>query len=137
MFGLIAAWTRTGGRIVSAGAPTAPVWFWANAIRALLPMMEQLGVATRAEVDIETLEHRVTTELAANDAVMFAPPMTAAGARIPDRPPVGAGQPAAGGPSLTQLLPRPRRTEQLLTVSGGWRRGQACPWHSTVTGQRG
>jgi hypothetical protein len=40
-------------------------------------------VASAAEVAIDTLEARLTADLAANDAVMIAPPFTAAWARVP------------------------------------------------------
>jgi ubiquinone/menaquinone biosynthesis C-methylase UbiE len=70
-------------RTIMAGAQTAPLWFALNAVRGFLPAMEALGVASAAEVAIDTLEARLTADLAANDAVMIAPPFTAAWARVP------------------------------------------------------
>ncbi|MGQ0467049.1 MAG: methyltransferase domain-containing protein [Sporichthyaceae bacterium] len=63
-------------------AADAPVWFWSNVIRGVLPLLEQTGTATAADVDIDTLEARLTAELSAAHATMFVPPMTAAWTRI-------------------------------------------------------
>lgn len=60
----------------------APVWFWSNIVRGVLPLLEQTGQASAAEVDIETLEARLTAELAAAHATMMLPPCTAAWTRI-------------------------------------------------------
>jgi SAM-dependent methyltransferase len=70
-------------RTIMAEAQTAPAWVIVNAIRALLPTMEQLGVAAPSEVDLETLEDRLRAELTANDGAMIVPPLTAAWARLP------------------------------------------------------
>ena len=71
------------GRIIAAGAATAPVWFFVNVVRAFLPMMAQLGVADPAEVGIDTLEDRLTAELVAHDAAAIVPPLTIAWSRVP------------------------------------------------------
>lgn len=65
------------------GPATASISVIVNAIRALLPPMEQLGIATAAEVDIETLEERLRSEVIAVDGVVTYAPMYAAWARIP------------------------------------------------------
>ena len=70
-------------RTIMAGGPTAPVWFFVNVARALLPMMSQFGVATPAEVDLDTLEARLLTDLTANGAAIIIPPLTAAWGRVP------------------------------------------------------
>lgn len=72
------------GRTLMAGGQAAPVWFWVNIIRGLIPAMEQLGVATATEVDLETLGARLAAELAASEGAMIIPPCTAAWARVPD-----------------------------------------------------
>jgi len=72
------------GRTIMAGAASAPVWFWVNVIRALLPVIEQSELATAAEVDVDSLEERLGAELRAHDAVMIVPPLIAAWTRIPD-----------------------------------------------------
>lgn len=67
-----------------AGAGTASVWVFVNALRALLPSMDRLRVATAAEVDIETLEERLRAEVTAVDGVVTTfPPLFAAWTRIP------------------------------------------------------
>ena len=71
------------GRTIIAGAATAPVWFFVNVVRAFLPMMAQLGVGDPAEVDIDTLEDRLTAELTAHDAAAIIPPLTIAWSRVP------------------------------------------------------
>jgi hypothetical protein len=70
-------------RTIMAGPETAPVWFFVNAVRGLLPAMEKLGVTTPAEVDLDTLEDRLMGDLAANDAAMMVVPATAAWVRVP------------------------------------------------------
>jgi ubiquinone/menaquinone biosynthesis C-methylase UbiE len=51
----------------------APVFFWVDIIRGLVPLMEQLGVATAAEVDVDTLSDRLTMETKASDGVVLGP----------------------------------------------------------------
>jgi hypothetical protein len=70
-------------RTLMFGAQAAPVWFWVNIIRGVLPAMEKLRVATPADVEVETLTDRLTAEFAASDGVMILPPCTAAWARVP------------------------------------------------------
>jgi SAM-dependent methyltransferase len=71
-----------GGMMLS-GCQDAPVWFVVNVIRVLAPLLEEAGLATAAELDIDTLESRLTAELAAVDGVMCLPPFFAAWARVP------------------------------------------------------
>jgi ubiquinone/menaquinone biosynthesis C-methylase UbiE len=70
-------------RTITVGPSTAPVWFCVNAVRAMVPILEQNGVATAAEVDIDTLEARLAAELVAYDATMVVPPVTIAWTRVP------------------------------------------------------
>lgn len=63
-------------------APEAPVWFWSNVVRGVLPLLEQTGLATVAEVDIETLEARLKAELIDAMGTMMLPPCTAVWTRI-------------------------------------------------------
>lgn len=70
-------------RTIMAGPQTAPMWFAVNVIRGILPTMEKLGVTTPAEVDLDTLEARLLSDLTANDAAMILPPLTAAWVRVP------------------------------------------------------
>jgi hypothetical protein len=49
----------------------------------MIPAIEQLGLATSAEIGIETLEYRIRAELEAANATMSSPLLVSAWARIP------------------------------------------------------
>lgn len=51
-------------------------------VRSLLPAIEQAGLATRAEVDIDTLGERFHAALLADDAVMLPPTLVGAWGRL-------------------------------------------------------
>jgi hypothetical protein len=53
-------------------------------VRAMLPAIEQFGLATAAEIDIDTLEHRMRAELAARDATMSSPLLISAWSWLPE-----------------------------------------------------
>jgi hypothetical protein len=55
----------------------------ADTIRAILPAVEQIGLATAGEVDIDTLEDRMRAELAAADSTMSSPLLISAWTRLP------------------------------------------------------
>jgi len=55
----------------------------ADTIRAILPAIEQIGLATQAEIDIDTLEDRMRAELAAADSTMSSPLLISAWTRLP------------------------------------------------------
>jgi ubiquinone/menaquinone biosynthesis C-methylase UbiE len=61
-----------------AGGPDNPGWGWGNVVSAGVPLMEKLGVATRAEVDPATLSDRLVAEILAADGCVICPPMTGA-----------------------------------------------------------
>ncbi|MCI0727869.1 MAG: class I SAM-dependent methyltransferase [Chloroflexi bacterium] len=62
--------------------PDSPVYKQITEItRTLLPLMERVGVATAAEVDIDTLADRLCQEVVANKATLVAPPFIGAWAR--------------------------------------------------------
>jgi SAM-dependent methyltransferase len=65
------------------GGPDAPAWGWANAVSGVVPLMERLGVTTRAEVDPATLAGRLLAETLACDGCVIGPPMTGAWAALP------------------------------------------------------
>ena len=65
------------------GGPDAPAWAWANVVSGVVPLMERLGVATRAEVDPGTLASRLLAETLACDGCVISPPMTGAWATLP------------------------------------------------------
>jgi ubiquinone/menaquinone biosynthesis C-methylase UbiE len=55
------------------GGSQAPSWGFANLIRGILPLMVRLGVASRDEVDPETLTDRLQAEIDASDAYIACP----------------------------------------------------------------
>jgi SAM-dependent methyltransferase len=63
---------------VAAGGPDAPAWGWANVVSAAVPLMEKLGVTSRAEVDPPTLASRLLAEVTQCDGCVIAPPLTGA-----------------------------------------------------------
>jgi ubiquinone/menaquinone biosynthesis C-methylase UbiE len=65
------------------GGPGAPAWGWANLLSVAVPLMERLGVATRAEVDPATLADRLLGETLGCDGCVIGPPMTGAWVRLP------------------------------------------------------
>ncbi len=66
------------------GGTDAPAWGWANVFAAAVPLMERLGVATRAEVDPATLADRLLAETLAGDGCVIGPPMTGAWVEVPE-----------------------------------------------------
>jgi SAM-dependent methyltransferase len=80
--GLPAPRTLQGARVES--GPDSPVYAWlAETTRTLLPLMERTGVATAAEVEVDTLADRLREELVAADATVVPPPLVGAWARKP------------------------------------------------------
>jgi trans-aconitate methyltransferase len=66
------------------GGPHSPMYEWfAETVRSLLPKMEALGVATAAEVDIDTLANRMRAEALEHRGVFMSPMMVGAFARKP------------------------------------------------------
>lgn len=63
-------------------AASALPHFVAGTVDSLLPVIEAAGVATRAEIGIDTLAERIVAELAEADAVLWAPELVAAWARV-------------------------------------------------------
>jgi SAM-dependent methyltransferase len=61
--------------------PNAPVFFWADFVCGLVPVMERLGVATAAEVDAPTLTDRLRTETEAHDGIVLCPLIVSAWTR--------------------------------------------------------
>jgi hypothetical protein len=58
---------------------------WASLLTGVLPLMEQFGIATGAEVGPATLASRLLAETVAADGVVISPPMIAAAARTDPR----------------------------------------------------
>lgn len=57
------------------GGPDNQAWAWANVVSAAVPLMEQLQVATRADVDPDTLADRLAAETFAAHGCVICPPM--------------------------------------------------------------
>jgi hypothetical protein len=51
-------------------------------VRTLLPAIERTGIATAADVDIETLEQRMAADLAAHGAAFKPPTLVGTWARV-------------------------------------------------------
>ena len=82
--GLPAPQTLQGARVES--GPDSPFYAWmAQTARTLLPLMERTGVATAAEVGVDTLAARLRQEVVALDATVVPPPLIGAWARTPAR----------------------------------------------------
>jgi SAM-dependent methyltransferase len=82
--GLPAPETLQGARVES--GPDSPVYAYvAQTTRTLLPLMERTGVATAAEVAVDTLAARLRDQVVAADATVVPPPLIGAWARKPAR----------------------------------------------------
>lgn len=80
--GLPAPQTLQGARVES--GPDSPVYaYLAQTTRTLLPLMERTGVATAAEVGLDTLAARLREEILGADATVVPPPLIGAWARKP------------------------------------------------------
>jgi SAM-dependent methyltransferase len=74
--------TLQGARVES--GPDSTVYAYVEQItRTLLPLMERTGVATAAEVGLDTLAARLREEVVAADATVIPPPLIGAWARKP------------------------------------------------------
>ena len=63
------------------GGPRAPYEAVAEVLRSLLPTMERFGIATAAEVEIDSLAQRIGDEVLAKDGVIPAPRLIGVWAR--------------------------------------------------------
>ena len=57
--------------------------FMANSFRSLVPILEQFGMATADEVDVDTLAERIRREVTASKRPLILPPHVTAWARLP------------------------------------------------------
>jgi hypothetical protein len=69
------------GRIEAAPAPGSCAML-TGVLRTLLPLIEQTGVATASEIELETLEQRLQTEIIAHQSVVVTPPLIIAWTRV-------------------------------------------------------
>jgi ubiquinone/menaquinone biosynthesis C-methylase UbiE len=66
------------------GSEESPVYeYLAAVLRSLLPITERVGVATAAEVDIDTMAERLRSEAVTNNACIMLPPLVGAWTRLP------------------------------------------------------
>jgi SAM-dependent methyltransferase len=80
--GLPAPQTLQGARVES--GPDSPVYAYvAEITRTLLPLMERTGVASAAEVGVDTLAARLREEIVSADATVVPPPLIGAWTRKP------------------------------------------------------
>jgi ubiquinone/menaquinone biosynthesis C-methylase UbiE len=70
------------GTTPAGNADSVVVPYAAATVASLAPLLEKLGLATTAELDPDTLLDRMRSELAAADAVLYAPELTAVWARV-------------------------------------------------------
>ncbi|HXT87218.1 MAG TPA: hypothetical protein VN745_09360 [Verrucomicrobiae bacterium] len=59
--------------LIATPADSRAIWLGVETIRGYLPLMEKFGIATAAEVDIDTLEERSVGQLKAAEAVIVCP----------------------------------------------------------------
>jgi SAM-dependent methyltransferase len=73
---------RLEGRIV--GGPDVQAYrAVAEVVRTLIPLIERAGLATETEIDIETLEERLRSEVVSSGAIIVTPPFVGAWAHKP------------------------------------------------------
>jgi 2-polyprenyl-3-methyl-5-hydroxy-6-metoxy-1,4-benzoquinol methylase len=80
--GLVEAEGVISGRVTSQSDLTATA-FMAETVRTLVPLIERFGIATAAQVDIDTLADRLSEELVASGGVMVPSQLVGAWARKP------------------------------------------------------
>jgi ubiquinone/menaquinone biosynthesis C-methylase UbiE len=69
--------------LVGSGADVVFPRYLANTTRSMLPMIERFGIATAAEVEVETLAERLHAAAVAVDATITLPPLAGAWTRTP------------------------------------------------------
>jgi SAM-dependent methyltransferase len=79
--GLPAPDMRSLGRVEAAPAPGSCVML-TGVLKTLLPLIEATGVATAADIGIDTLEQRLREEVLRHDAVVVTPPLITAWSRV-------------------------------------------------------
>ena len=96
------------------GGAEPPAWAWAQVVCGVLPFMEDLGIATAAEVQPGTLAQRLQDEVVAADGVVIGPPfgrrLGAPGCRMNVAGPMNRARLAAGlssgdGPLSVRVRP--------------------------------
>ena len=66
------------------GGPHSPVYdYLASVLRSLLPVLEQAGIATGPDVEIDDMAERLRNEAVTQDACIMPPPLIGAWVRLP------------------------------------------------------
>jgi SAM-dependent methyltransferase len=68
---------------VEGGAQSPVYGYIADILRSLLPMTERIGVATAAEIEVESIAERLREEAVENNACIMLPPLVGAWAQAP------------------------------------------------------
>jgi hypothetical protein len=63
------------------GGTEPPAWAWAQVVCGVLPLMEQTGIATTADVQPDTLAQRLQDDVVASNGIVIGPPLVGAWAR--------------------------------------------------------
>jgi hypothetical protein len=71
------------GAIIGGGPEALGYEYVTQVIRTLLPLAEQFGITTAAEVELDTLTNRIRNEVVANKGIVISPSMVGAWARKP------------------------------------------------------
>jgi hypothetical protein len=71
------------GAVAAGTADSVMPTYLADTVRTVLPVILAHGLATEAEVDIDTMAERVTKELKETGATFWTPELAAAWARLP------------------------------------------------------
>jgi SAM-dependent methyltransferase len=74
--------SMTAATQIACGPSSSGYEYMAGVVRALLPLMERHGIASAAEVDIETLAARMREDSVAHERVTFLPRVVGAWTRI-------------------------------------------------------
>lgn len=67
------------------GGEYAPAFGWTNVLRGLLPLLEHAGIATKVEVDPDTLTARLLADVVKSDGIVIGPVMVGAWTTVPER----------------------------------------------------
>jgi SAM-dependent methyltransferase len=76
-------WPRILSFQYAAAGPEGPLWYYPDLLATVLPHLERLGIATAAEIDIDTLFERLRAEATRKEITAFLPRWVGAWVRVP------------------------------------------------------
>jgi hypothetical protein len=76
----------TAAQLAFCGPDTPAYEYATRVVRSLLPTIERHGIATAADVEIDTLADRFRADAVSREAIVFVPRLVGAWARTPDPP---------------------------------------------------